>query len=122
VRDGNPVIDIDDQGHPIAASSTVTSKSPFDRTQKGGIKTTSTVDVPVADNRLAAASSPADWKPVEVNLRPRQQVLQQIDLTLEELWQANRIEPAFGWSSAVVTRFPRLMAESAAASNKVWLK
>ncbi|MEK6258639.1 MAG: DUF1549 and DUF1553 domain-containing protein [Planctomycetota bacterium] len=91
--DGDPVVDVDDQGQPIAASSTVTSNSPFDRTQTGGIKTAFNSDVP-ADNQFAAASSPAAWKPVELNSRPRQEVLQQIDRTLEELWKANRIEPA----------------------------
>jgi hypothetical protein len=89
----SPVIDIDDHGHPIAASSTVASKSSVDGTPKDGIKTAAAVDAHVADNQLAA-SSPANWKAVEANSRPRQEVVQQIDRTLEELWRANRIEPA----------------------------
>lgn len=90
---GNPVVDIDDQGHPITATSMVASKSPFDGTPKDGVKTASAADAMVADNHLAAAN-PADWKAVAANSRSRQEVVQQIDGTLEELWRANQIEPA----------------------------
>lgn len=90
---GAPVIDIDDQGHAIAASSTVVSKSPLDRTPQDGIKTASAVNDPGVGNQLAA-SDPADWKPVETNSRSRQEVVEQIDRTLEELWKSKRIEPA----------------------------
>jgi hypothetical protein len=90
---GKPVIAIDDQGHPLAESSLVAAKSPLAQADQDGIKTVAAVDQAVGDNRLAAAS-PGAWKPVEVNSRSRQEVVQQIDKTLEELWQANRIEPA----------------------------
>ena len=91
---GSPVIDVDDQGQRIAGSSTIPSKSPIDRTENGGIKTASVGAVPAAESPLAVATIPAAWKPVEVNSQPRHEVVQQIDLTLEELWRANQIDPA----------------------------
>lgn len=89
----NPVIDIDDEGHPIAASS-IASKSPFDRTQKDETQGAVDPDEPLADNRFALASTPSGWKPVEVNSRPLPEVVRQVDRTLEQLWQDNGIEPA----------------------------
>lgn len=89
----DPVIDVDDQGRPIGASSAIAAQDQFDRTQKDGIKTASSVNVPVPDKLFAAAAVPATWKPVEVNSRPSQEVIRQIDRTLEEVWRTNQIEP-----------------------------
>jgi hypothetical protein len=83
---GIPVIDVDDQGSPVAATATVSV------TPQNGSKTAVAVVAPVTDKPLPAAN-PADWKPVEVKTRPSQEIVQQIDRTLEELWQAKRIEP-----------------------------
>ena len=90
----NPVIDIDEHGHPMAGSSTIASNSPVNRTQNGGVKTASIGDVPVFENPLADGAIPAAWKPVAVKSQPGHEIVQQIDLTLEELWRANQIDPA----------------------------
>jgi hypothetical protein len=91
--DGQPVVDLDDQGHPMAASSGA-SQVPFDQTQKNRIQATSTPDAKGAKDQLVAMASPSAWKPVEVQTRTLPEVVQQINRTLEGLWQANQIEPA----------------------------
>lgn len=92
--DTDPVTDIDEQGDPIVGTSNIASKNSSDRSRPRGIKTASTLVAPVTDNRFAVASIPATWKPVEPNSRPLEEVVQQINLTLDDLWRTNQIEPA----------------------------
>jgi len=92
--DSDPVIDVDERGEPISASTTIASKGTVNRTQQDGVRTASVTNVAAPDEQIAAAPIPSSWKPVVVNSRPSAEVVELVDSILEQAWQSNQIEPA----------------------------
>ena len=91
---GSTVVDVDDQDHPTPSSSTVAAQASANRNRGNGTKTASLAPPDAPDNRFAElAQIPADWKAVEMTSKSRKEVIDQIDLTLDELWKSNQIEP-----------------------------
>lgn len=87
------IVDVDEQDDSNTASSNIASNR--SRIRRDGIKSASIAPPVVPEQQLADASiKPATWKPVELTSRTNQQVVGQIDLTLEELWRAHQVEPA----------------------------
>lgn len=50
--------------------------------------------VPPEVRSADASAIPAEWKPIQVTSQSRMEVVQRVDLTLDELWQTNHVEPA----------------------------
>jgi hypothetical protein len=83
---GAPVIDVVDPGETVAVASPVVAS-------RGDDTKTASVAVAPAVNRLPAVVNPAEWKPVAAEKRSHQEIVQQIDRTLEQVWAAHQVEP-----------------------------